>query len=103
MAESLLAPYALGEIERLRALVAQAGLPRAQITTHAGTARFPTIADWVRTEIKGWTLAERLDDAQFARLTQAAESALSRFVTADGDVAFPAPAHIVTAAKPPAP
>jgi hypothetical protein len=48
------------------------------------------------TDIRGWTLADMLDDAQFARLLEEAEKALRPFVGGDGSVAFAAPAHIVT-------
>jgi len=71
-----------------------------QITTVTGTARFPSIESWVYTDIKGWVLADLLDDDQFALLLREAQQALSSFVTADGTVAFSAPAHIISAAKP---
>jgi hypothetical protein len=74
-------------------------MPDAQITTEPGTARFPSIQAWIYTEIKGWTLADVLDDAQFDLLLQEAERVLRRFVKAHGTVAFSAPAHIVTATK----
>jgi hypothetical protein len=51
------------------------------------------------TDVKGWTLADMIDDAQLARLLDEAEKALRPFLAADGTVAFEAPAHIVTAAK----
>jgi hypothetical protein len=51
------------------------------------------------TDVKGWTMAEMLDDAQFARLVEEAETTLRPFVAGDGTVAFPVPAHIVSATK----
>jgi hypothetical protein len=86
-------------VAELRALFHVAELPDAQITTVKGTARFPSLEAWVYTDIKGWVLADLLDDEQFARLRDAAERALSPFVAVDGTVAFDAPAHIVTAVK----
>jgi hypothetical protein len=50
--------------------------------------------------VRGWTLADMIDDTQFTRLLEEAEKALRPFLTADGTVAFDAPAHIVTATKP---
>ncbi len=96
-AEALRAPYVLGDVDRLGGLFAAAGFAGVEIRTHEGTARFPSIAEWVHTDVKGWTLADMLDDEQFAVLKREAETALRRFVVADGSVAFPAPAHIVTA------
>ncbi|MCL5994980.1 MAG: methyltransferase domain-containing protein [Chloroflexi bacterium] len=99
IAVALHAPFVLGDTQALRDLFAGAGIPNAQITTRDGTARFPSIQSWVYTDIKGWTLADMIDDAQFERLLQEAGRALQPFVTADGTVAFSAPAHIVTATK----
>jgi ubiquinone/menaquinone biosynthesis C-methylase UbiE len=100
VAGALHAPFVLGDSQNLRSLFVDAGMPNAQITTQEGTARFPSIQSWVSTEIKGWTLADVLDEAQYGRLLKEAERALRGFTTADGTVAFSMPAHIVTATKP---
>jgi SAM-dependent methyltransferase len=100
VADALRAPFVLGDVQVLRSLFADAGIPDAQITTQEGTARFPSIKSWIYTDIKGWTLADMLDDDQFDRLLTEAERVLQQFTTAEGAVAFSAPAHIVTAAKP---
>lgn len=96
-ANALRAPYTLGDTATLTALFRQAGLPQAQITTRSGQARFPSLADWIYTDVRGWTLADSIDDHQVAQLQQEAHHALAEFVQADGTVAFAAPAHIVTA------
>lgn len=100
VAQSLHAPYTLGDLAVLNASITEAGISDAQITTHTGTARFPSIASWVYTDIQGWTLAGTLDDEQFNLLSREAEKTLHPFVTTGGTVAFDAPAHIVTARKP---
>jgi SAM-dependent methyltransferase len=99
IADALRAPYCLGDTKALAALCADAGLANVAIETLEGTARFPSIASWVRTDIKGWTLADRIDDSQYARLAAEAEKALRRFVVSGGAVQFAHPAHIVSAAK----
>lgn len=99
-AASLHAPYALGDPAALRALFEGSGLADLAVTTHKGTARFPSIRDWVYTDVKGWTASDAVDEAGFERLVAEAERTLQRFVTEEGSVAFSAPAHIVTAAKP---
>jgi ubiquinone/menaquinone biosynthesis C-methylase UbiE len=53
----------------------------------------------LRPDIRGWTLADRLDDAQFDRLLGEARAALKPFTAADSSVSFAAPAHIVTATR----
>lgn len=95
-ADALRAPFALGTEDRLRALVDRRGSD-VRIVELAGTARFPSIAEWVRTEVRGWTLAELVDDAHEARLIEAAEHRLTGFVSASGAVAFPAPALLAIA------
>jgi SAM-dependent methyltransferase len=99
-ADALTAPYALGEVGRLRSVLSAAGLRDAGITTLAGEARFDSLSDWVRTDVYGWTLADMLDEAGYDRLREAADRRLREYVGPDGRVRFPAPAHMVTAVKP---
>jgi ubiquinone/menaquinone biosynthesis C-methylase UbiE len=98
-AHALQAPYALGDKEKLASLFAQAGLPEPAIETIAGTARFPSLASWMYTDIKGWTLSGMIDDDGFEQLQHVAQERLAPFVQADGSVAFAAPAHIVTVSR----
>lgn len=96
VADELRAPFCLGDRDVLGALLAEAGID-ARVQTVVGSARFPSIADWVRTDIRGWTLADVLDDDQYARLAAEAETALAPFAIDGGRVEFASPAHIVTA------
>ena len=98
-AEGLVAPFNMGDASRLKALFDAAGFPHAQMTTRQGTARFPSIEDWVRTEVYGWVLGDVLSEAQVVQLLAEAERALAQFADAEGRVAFAAPAHILWAAK----
>jgi ubiquinone/menaquinone biosynthesis C-methylase UbiE len=100
VADSLRVPYVLGNTEQLRTLFSSAGVPDVQIATIQGTARFPSIQFWVYTDIRGWTLADTLDEKQFDLLCKKAAVELQPFLTNDGRVAFDAPAHIITAKKP---
>ncbi len=99
IASELRAPYALGDPAALRRLFAAAGIA-ARVSLREGEARFPSLRDWVTTDIKGWTLADRLDETQFQALLAAAPAALAAFVRADGSVAFRHPALLATAEKP---
>jgi SAM-dependent methyltransferase len=96
-ASALRAPFVLGDASELRALVAEAGLPDAEIRTEIGVARFPSIESWVFTDIRGWTLADMIDEAQYEQLLGEAQRELRRFVTPSGEVEFDSPALVVTA------
>ena len=100
VANELKAPFVLGDTKAFAALLEAAGISRAKIQTPHGTARFPSIESWVHTDVKGWTLADLIDDAQYRTLLKAAERDLKRYVKSDGTVSFAAPAHIATAVKP---
>ena len=100
IAHALHAPYQLGDREQLKALFSQAGLRKlVRITTYQGTARFPSLEAWIYTEIKGWVLADLIDDDQFELLRREAKQELSPYVLADGCITFNAPAHIVSYVK----
>jgi ubiquinone/menaquinone biosynthesis C-methylase UbiE len=98
-ANGLRAPFSLGDAAKLPSMFDHAGLTEVAVTTHTGTAHFPSIQDWVFTDIKGWVFADQLDDEQYALLLREAEQPLAPFVSADGQVRFASPAHIVTARK----
>jgi hypothetical protein len=90
-ADALRAPFALGDVADVRRLLEPIGTA-LRIDEVAGTARFASVADWVRTDVRGWTLADLVDDAGEAVLVARAERELTRYVQADGTVAFAAPA-----------
>lgn len=98
VANELRAPYALGEVQHLRGLCDRAGLEAVRIDSVLDSARFPSLEDWVHTDIRGWTLADKISDEEFEVLLREAKEALGHFVV-DGRVVFDAPAHIVTARK----
>ncbi len=100
VARSIEAPYSLGDTQRLRNLFYDAGVGvnDVAIETVPGKARFDSIESWIYTDIKGWTLADVINDEDYERLRREAPKKLSQFVLADGSVEFDAPAHIVTVA-----
>jgi SAM-dependent methyltransferase len=99
IADELRAPFALGDANALASLLEGSGIPGVEIATYAGIARFPSLGDWVRTDIKGWTLADLIDDAQYELLLAESRQALAALVGHDGTVAFASPAHIASAVK----
>lgn len=100
IADELRAPYMLGSEDVLRPLFAAAGISAFDVRAVAGTARFPSIEAWVRTDVKGWTLADKIDDAQYHTLLAEARTALKPYEQPDGTVAFAHPAKIATAVRP---
>ncbi len=99
VADLLRAPYALGDARLLMETVRAAGVPEPRLETATGTARFASLEAWMHTDVRGWTLADRIDESGFRTLLSHAQRELRQFVDADGRVSFPAPAHIVTALK----
>ena len=93
------APCSLGDTSELTELFNAAGITNAKIETRKGTARYPSIRNWMHTTTKGWTQENALDDEQFGLLLREAQHAFSKFEKADGTVTFPTSAHIVTARK----
>lgn len=98
-AEALHAPYSLGDVEVLLPLFDDPNLQDLNVITLDGIARFPSISSWVFTDIKGWTLSDNINEAQYEHLLEEAEKELQPFVKADRTVEFRAPAHIVTAIR----
>jgi SAM-dependent methyltransferase len=96
---SLRAPFVLGDPAETVALVSAAGFSGVRAITHEGRARFPSLEAWMHADVRGWTAAELIDDAGYARLLAEARRALDRFVQPDGSVVLGMPAHIVTAAR----
>ena len=95
-ADALRAPFCLGVPDELGELLRRA-FPDVAVKRHEGQARFASLEDWLHTEIRGWTLADHIDDDQFAKLRCAAAERLRSFVTSDGSVRFATPALIATA------
>lgn len=94
-ASALLAPFTLGTPERLEALLGPT-LPDLVVARVEGQARFESLEAWIHTDVRGWTLADMIDDEQYERLVGAAATDLAGFVDADGRVSFAAPALIAS-------
>jgi ubiquinone/menaquinone biosynthesis C-methylase UbiE len=94
-ANALRAPFALGELGTLNSLLHRGGWSDAKINTRIGAARFESITEWVRMDVRGWTLADMIDDDQYDALVRAANEELVRFAGPDGTVTFAAPGHII--------
>jgi SAM-dependent methyltransferase len=97
-ADALMAPFSLGTAD-LVAGVLRASFPDVRVARHEGRARFDSIAGWLHADIRGWTLAERIDDRTYARLLEEAQRALDGYTDDEGKVSFSAPALIASATR----
>ncbi len=98
-ANALRAPFVLGDPADVVATLSPA-FPDVTVEQRPGVARFASIEAWVHTDIRGWTLADMVDDDGYVRLLAAAKERFGRFTTTDGSVAFAAPAIIASAQAP---
>jgi SAM-dependent methyltransferase len=100
-ADALRAPFVLGDRRELATLVAEAGAASVQVTTQGGTAQFPSIRTLVEADLRGWLpmMGVLLNEEQIDRILQEAQQTLGSYATADGKVAFPLSAHLVSATK----
>lgn len=97
-ADALRVPFALGEPGRVREML-KTTLGDVTVGRHEGTARFESLDAWVHTDVRGWTLADVITDAQYAELLDAARIELASFTDPRGRVSFPAPAIIGTGTR----
>ena len=95
IANSIEAPYCLSDTSVLEALFWTAGAESVVVETRPGKALFDSIDAWLHTDIKGWTLAEVIDDVGYEQLKKAAPDYLQRFTREGGRVEFDAPAHLI--------
>jgi len=100
-ADALRAPFVLGNREDLAALFSEAGAAASGITTHRGTARFPSVRTMVEADLRGWlpVMGVQLNEELIGRILQDAEQALGSCATTDGRVEFNLSVQLVTAKK----
>ncbi len=96
IANELRAPFSLGDPSAVRGLFD--GIAEPRIETTVGLARFPSIEAWVHTDIRGWTLADTIDDEQYALFLREARAHLRNFAPVE-EVTFDSPAHVISARK----
>ena len=96
LAQSMYGPYSLGDKAKLSAIFEKAGIGDFSIETINEQAVFGSLKDWIYTDIKGWTLADKVDDAGYQAFEDEALKRLASFERADGKAAFDAPAYVVS-------
>ena len=97
-ADALRAPFTLGDRDVLTKLFSEAGANAVEVTTHSGTAEFPSIRTMVEADLRGWlpVMGINLSEEQINQSLSEAEAALAAYATSDGQVRFHLSAHIAT-------
>ena len=91
--------FALGEEAELQRLCNAAGIAGASVQTREGWARFESIDELVRIEIRGSPLAGLVDETSHQKVLKAARQELHDFVDAQGRVRLLLDASIASATK----
>jgi SAM-dependent methyltransferase len=91
--------WVLGDLDLVGSLFEAAGLRVTGTRTRAGTVRFGSASEAVRTELDATPLAGRIGQDTYRRVVAAATEAMSPFVVDGGRVELPIGGHLITAAK----
>jgi len=88
-ADSMAWPFTMGEAGRLANIFESAGVENATISEHDGTADFPSVEDFVATEIQAWLLADSVDENQIDAMVKLLRAKYPDFGGRDGAITFP--------------
>jgi len=94
-AQSVAWPFTMGESGRLSEIFKSAGMPGAMVSEHDGTAVFPSVEEFVRTEIQAWLLADSVDEKDIAMIVAELRARYPDFGGTGGPVEFPLNAILV--------
>jgi SAM-dependent methyltransferase len=98
---SLAMPFALGQEGKLKSILSDAGINSVSVESHSGRARFPSLEDFVSTEIKAWVLGDDVDDDKIDAVVADAKIKLDSYTGEDDDnsIDFPFDAILAKATK----
>ena len=88
-ANSMAWPFTMGQAGRLKGIFQAAGFEGAAMSEHDGTANFPSVEDFVATEIQAWLLAESVGEKQISKIVNLMRNKYPPFEKATGPVTFP--------------
>jgi ubiquinone/menaquinone biosynthesis C-methylase UbiE len=95
---SLLGAYfACGDLDELTRVIASAGLRVVRTATRVGTTTFPSVAEFVATEVESTPLVERIGEDVYDRIREDAREVLRPFTRPTGAVEIPLECHLVAA------
>ena len=100
-ADALRAPFVLGRKEELIRLANGAGIDAVKVTTHSGTATFPSVRSLVEADLRGWlpVMGVFLEEKRIEQILAEAEQAMAAYVDEHGQAVFAVSAHILTGLK----
>lgn len=100
-ADALRAPFVLGEKSGLIQLAQEAGIASVEVTTHEGTATFPSIRSLVEADLRGWlpVMGVLLDESKIQQILEEAEETLRSHTNEQGHAVFEISAHIISGTK----
>lgn len=100
-ADALRAPFVLGDRDELSKIFTEVCTDPIEITTHQGTAAFPSIRIMVEADLRGWLplMGVNLSEEQISQILNEAEAVLAGYSTTNGQVRFDVSAHVVNVKK----
>jgi ubiquinone/menaquinone biosynthesis C-methylase UbiE len=96
-AQLLRSPFKLGDPDELREMFARAMLRSLKIHLKKGTAKYPSIDEFLAIEIKNTAINDLIDDDIFGRIEDDAHRLLEPFKTDSGELEIPLDANIAVA------
>lgn len=88
-ADSMAWPFSMGEPGRLESVFRAAGIAEVAISEHDGMANFPSVEEFVATEIQAWLLADSVDSDQIGAIVELLRAKYPPFADSSGPVSFP--------------
>ena len=96
---SLAWPFALGEKGKLSEICDSAGIIGLESNSHDGRAKFPSVDEFVRTEIQSWVLADSVDETALNAVLKDSQTRLAAYCSNTGAIDIPFNAIIAVAKK----
>ena len=96
-AERLRSPFKLGDPDELRAMFNSVYIRNLRIALKKGTARYPSIEEFVEIEIKNSSINELINEDQYACVEDDARRLLDQYRESSGEIVIPLDAHIAVA------
>lgn len=88
-AQSMAWPFVMGEADTLESVFRSAQPEEVAMIQRDGTASFPSVEDFVTTEIQAWLLADNVDSEQIDAISQSLRKRYAPFQEVSGAVSFP--------------
>ena len=100
-ADVLRAPFALGNRDEFIGLFSGIGIKSIGISTHQGTAHFPSIQSMIESDLRIWlpVMGITPTEIQIERMLDKARHTHKQYIQANGSVKFDSHAHIAVGVK----